>query len=234
MGKLILLRHGQSIYNKRGIFTGWSDVELSSEGRKEAKRAGKLLKKSAILPDICFTSWLKRAIHTANIVLKEMEWEHIDSIRSWKLNERHYGAWQGKDKKIIEKEVGSEIYLKIRRGYLTPPPPLKKGDDRLPEKDKKYRDLDAKLLPVSESLKDTRLRVANYFYQKIAPYLCEDKTVLLSAHGNSLRALVMELEKISKNDIIKFEIPTGELIVYDFDKTLQIKNKTLLKVKNEQ
>jgi len=232
MAKLILLRHGQSLYNKKNIFTGWSDVELSPEGKKEAKRAGKLLKKSAILPDICFTSWLKRAIHTADIVLKELDWEQIDSIKSWKLNERHYGAWQKQDKDKIRKEVGEKAFLAVRRGFDTPPPPLKKGDIRLPQNEKKYQSLDIKSLPKSESLKDTKKRVVNYFYEKIAPYLCEDKTVLISAHGNSLRALVMELERISKKDVVKLEIPTGELIVYEFDETLKIKDKTVLKVKN--
>ncbi len=231
MAKLILLRHGQSIYNQKNIFTGWSDVDLSKQGRKEAKEAGELLKKSGILPEVCFTSWLKRAIHTSQIVLKELNWEQIDVIKSWKLNERHYGAWQGKDKNRIKKEVGEKMFLKIRRGYATPPPPLEDEDKRLPQNEKKYQNLDIDILPKSESLKDTKKRVVNYFYEKIAPYLSKNKTVLVSAHGNSLRSLVMELESVSKKDIINFEIPTGELIVYEFDSTLKIVDKTVLRVK---
>ncbi len=231
MAKLILLRHGQSVYNQKNIFTGWSDVDLSKQGKKEAKEAGELLRKSGILPEVCFTSWLKRAIHTSQIVLKELNWEQIDVIKSWKLNERHYGAWQGKDKNKIKKEVGEKMFLKIRRGYAAPPPPLEDGDKRLPQNEKKYQNLDIDILPKSESLKDTKKRVVNYFYEKIAPYLSKNKTVLVSAHGNSLRALVMELEGISKKDVAKLEIPTGELIVYEFDKTLKVESKNILKIK---
>ncbi len=233
MSKLILLRHGQSVYNQQNIFTGWSDVELSKQGRDEAKQAGDILKRSGLLPEICFTSWLKRAIHTAQIVLNELNWEHIDINRSWKLNERHYGAWQGMNKDKIKLEIGESMFLSIRRGYDTPPPPLETGDKRLPENDKKYNSVNPFLLPKSESLKDTKKRAVNYFYEKIVPVLTTDKTVLISAHGNSLRALVMEIEKISEEEIVKFEIPTGELIVYEFDKVMQMTNKTVLKDKSE-
>ncbi len=232
MSKLILLRHGQSVYNERNIFTGWTDVELSKQGENEAKKAGKLLKESGILPEICFTSWLKRAIHTAGIVLKELEWEHIDIYKSWKLNERHYGAWQGMDKDKIKDEIGESMFLSIRRGYDTPPPPLEAGDKRLPENDKKYSEINPVFLPKSESLKDTKNRAVNYYYEKIVPFLTTDKSVLISAHGNSLRSLVMEIEKISQNEIVKFEIPTGELIVYEFNKVLELTNKTILKDTN--
>ncbi len=233
MSKLILLRHGQSVYNEQNIFTGWSDVDLSKKGEKEALLAGRLLKKSGILPDICFTSWLKRAIHTAQIVLKELEWEQIDTIKSWKLNERHYGAWQKKDKDMIKKEVGEEMFLSIRRGYDTPPPPLEEEDERSPENDKKYSSINPLFLPKSESLKDTKNRTVNYFYEKIVPVLIIDKSVLISAHGNSLRALVMEIEKINSNEVVKLEIPTGELIIYEFDKVLNLIDKTLLKDTDE-
>jgi 2,3-bisphosphoglycerate-dependent phosphoglycerate mutase len=225
--RLILLRHGQSLYNKENLFTGWTDVDLSEEGRAEAQKAGEILRKADLLPDICFTSWLKRAIHTAQIALREMEWEHIDCLKSWKLNERHYGAWQRHNKKAIEKEVGEETFVAIRRGYATPPPPLPDGDPRLPQYDPKYRDLDPALLPRTESLKDTRRRTLNYFAEAIAPRLAQGKTVLVSAHGNSLRSLVMAIEKLSPEQIVKVEIPTGEPILYVFDETLHLLRKEI-------
>ena len=224
MSKLILLRHGESEYNRKNIFTGWSDVELSTKGEMEAKNAGELLKKYDIFPDICFTSWLKRAIHTTQIALKELEWEHIDIIKSWKLNERHYGAWQGQNKDKIKKEVGKEMFLKVRRGYDTPPPPLK---NNMP--DKKYHSIDISLLPKCESLKETKKRTINYYFLKIAPAILSHNSVLVSAHGNSLRSIVMYLENISPKDIVKVEIPTGEIIVYDFDNLLQIRDKKILR-----
>jgi 2,3-bisphosphoglycerate-dependent phosphoglycerate mutase len=181
--------------------------------------------KHALFPDICFTSWLKRAIHTAQLTLKEMEWEHIDCLKSWKLNERHYGAWQSHNKDAIRKEVGEEKFLAVRRGYSEKPPPLLDGDPRLPEKDPKYRRLDRTLLPRSESLEDTRRRTLNYFVEAIAPELAREKTVLLSAHGNSLRALVMSIERLTPMEIVKVEIPTGEPIVYVFDRTLHLLRK---------
>lgn len=231
MSKLILIRHGQSVYNQRNIFTGWTDVELSEKGKKEAKEAGELLRENLLYPDICFTSWLKRAIHTTQIVLNTLEWEHIDVCKSWKLNERHYGAWQGKNKDEIKKEVGEEVFLSIRRGYDTPPPPLESDDKRSALFDKKYKDIDPKILPRSESLKDTKKRTVNYYFEKIIPYLTQNKTVLVSAHGNSLRSLVMQIENIDKKDIVKYEIPTGEIIVYDFDDIMQLTDKTILRKK---
>ncbi len=228
-GKLILLRHGQSLYNKENLFTGWTDIDLSEQGVREARSAAKVLKNHSISVDICFTSWLKRSIHTAQLVLKEMELEHIDSFRSWKLNERHYGVWQKHNKEEIKKEVGEEQFLAVRRGYDTPPPPLKMDDPRFPGNDIKYKNINPMLLPVGESLKDTRKRTLNYFYEKIAPQLAEGKTVLVSAHGNSLRALIMAIEKITNKDIITLEIPTGVLKVYDFDETLTLLKKSLLK-----
>ncbi len=231
MSKLILVRHGQSVYNQKNIFTGWTDIELSLQGEKEAKQAGELLKKNMIYPDICFTSWLKRAIHTTQIILKELEWEHIDVCKSWKLNERHYGAWQGKNKEEIKKNVGEKIFSSIRRGYETPPPPLKENDKRLPIFEKKYQNIDPHLLPKSESLKDTQRRVLNYYFEKIVPFLAQNKDVLISAHGNSLRALAMYIENIDKNTIMEYEIPTGEIIIYNFDDILKLNNKIILKSK---
>jgi len=225
--KLILLRHGQSQWNAKNLFTGWIDVDLSEKGKNEAKRAGELLKEANLFPNICFTSYLKRAIHTAQIALNSLNWEHIDVIRSWKLNERHYGNWQGKNKDEVKAEYGQELFMAVRRGYDTPPPPIEPTDEdyekRLP-KDLKYENID---IPKSESLKDTRERVVEYFFEEIFPSLLVYKSVLIAAHGNSLRALIMFLEKIDKKDVNKIEIPTGVPIVYDLDSELNIKDKKI-------
>ncbi|HFB53496.1 MAG TPA: 2,3-diphosphoglycerate-dependent phosphoglycerate mutase [Sulfurimonas autotrophica] len=228
MSRLILMRHGESIYNKKNLFTGWTDVELSEKGVQEAKEAGALLKKNGIYPDICFTSWLKRAIHTAQIVLRELEWEHIDAIRSYKLNERHYGAWQGQNKTKVLEAYGEEQFLAVRRGYDVPPPPLNENDMRVVWRDKKYAGIAHELLPLHESLKETKKRVLEYYDAVLSKELQAEKTVLVSTHGNSLRALVMHLEKMSKEDVVKLEIPTGEIIVYSFDKSLQLSKKEVL------
>ena len=226
--KLVLVRHGQSVYNQQNIFTGWTDVDLSEQGRYEAKKAGALLKKSGIYPDICFTSWLKRAIHTAQILLNELEWEQIDMLKSYKLNERHYGDWQGRNKDEVKKEFGEEQFLAVRRGYDVAPPPLHVNDERCVSNDKKYANIDKKLLPLHESLKDTKKRVLEYYREQIILQLQKEKTVLISAHGNSLRALVMELEQMTPQEIVKFEIPTGEILVYEFDREMNIVGKNIL------
>lgn len=223
--KLILLRHGQSLYNKRHLFTGWTDIDLSDHGIEEAKRAGNILKKQGLYPDICFISRLKRAIHTAQLVLRELDWEHIDCIKSWKLNERHYGAWQGHDKNAIKADAGEDHFIAVRRGYDTPPPLLEDGDPRLAQNDPRYRDIEPAMLPRGESLKDTRRRALNYFFEMIAPELTRARTVLVSAHGNSLRALVMAIEKLSPEEIVTIEIPTGKPILYLFDETLHLQKK---------
>ena len=227
--RLVLVRHGQSTYNQKNIFTGWTDVDLSQQGREEAKKAGALLKKNGIYPDICFTSWLKRAIHTAQIALNELEWEHIDILKSYKLNERHYGDWQGRDKDEVQKEVGEEKFLAVRRGFNVAPPPLDENDKRCVWNDTKYANIDKKLLPLHESLKETKKRVLEYYKEQIVLQLQKEKTVLISAHGNSLRALVMELERMTSKEIAKFEIPTGEIIVYDFDSEMNVIEKNILK-----
>lgn len=225
--KLILIRHGQSEWNAKNLFTGWIDVNLSEKGKNEAKRAGELLKEAGLYPNICYTSYLKRAIHTAQIALNTLEWEHIDVIRNWRLNERHYGNWQGKNKDEVKKEYGEELFLAVRRGYDTPPPPIEPTDPdyekRLP-KDRKYDEI-----PKSESLKDTRKRVVEYFFEEIFPSLLIYETAMIAAHGNSLRALIMFLEKIDPKDIAKIEVPTGVPIVYELDSELNIKNKTIYK-----
>ena len=230
MGRLILLRHGESLYNKENLFTGWTDIDLSEKGKAEAQEAGRAMARENLLPDICFTSWLKRAIHTAQIALREMEWEHVDALRSWKLNERHYGAWQRHNKDAIRKEVGDEMFVVVRRGYDTPPPPLPEGDPRGPEFDPKYKNLDPSQLPRAESLKDTRRRTLNYFAERIAPELARGKTVLVSAHGNSLRALTMAIERLTPQEVVKLEIPTGTPILYTFDETLHLLQKRILPI----
>jgi 2,3-bisphosphoglycerate-dependent phosphoglycerate mutase len=222
------MRHGESLYNMQNLFTGWTDVDLSQNGMREAREAGALLKKHKIYPDICFTSWLKRAIHTADLALHELEWEHIDSVRSYKLNERHYGAWQAKDKDAVRQEEGEARFLAVRRGYDAAPPSLSKDDIRVPWNEKKYAALKHERLPLSESLHDTKKRVVEYYESVIQKELQRGKKVLVSAHGNSLRALVMHLEKISKEEIVTLEIPTGEIIVYRFDAALQIIKKEVL------
>ncbi|WP_457748830.1 2,3-bisphosphoglycerate-dependent phosphoglycerate mutase [Sulfurimonas sp.] len=226
--RLVLVRHGQSVYNQKNLFTGWTDVDLSEQGRQEAKNAGLLLQKNGIYPDVCFTSWLKRAINTAQILLQELEWEHIDALRSYKLNERHYGDWQGRDKDEVKQAYGQEKFLAVRRGYDVPPPPLHVNDARCVWNEKKYADIQRALLPLSESLQDTKKRVLEYYTEAIFPQLHKKKTVLISAHGNSLRALVMELEKIAPKDIVSFEIPTGEIIVYTFNAQMHIEEKKVL------
>jgi 2,3-bisphosphoglycerate-dependent phosphoglycerate mutase len=227
--RLILLRHGQSLYNLENLFTGWTDVELSDRGREEARHAGRLLKKAEILPDICYASWLKRAIHTAQLALKELAWEQIDTRKDWRLNERHYGAWQQRNKDEVKAEVGEERFVAVRRGYDTPPPPLEADDPRHPRFDPKYRKLDSSLLPATESLADTRRRTLACYHERIAPHLVRGETVLVSAHGNSLRSLVMAIEGLSPEEIVTVEIPTGELILYEFDETLELLSKSVLK-----
>ena len=227
--RLILLRHGQSLYNLKNLFTGWTDVDLSDRGVEEAKEAGRLLKKEGLYPDICFSSWLKRAIHTAQLALRELEWEQIDTRKDWRLNERHYGAWQQREKDEVKKEVGEENFVAVRRGYDTPPPPLDPDDPRHPRFDPKYRSLDPDLLPAAESLADTRRRTLACFYERISPRLVRGETVLVSAHGNSLRALVMAIEGLTPEEVVRLEIPTGELICYDFDVTLRLLSKRVIK-----
>ncbi len=224
--KLILIRHGQSEWNAKNLFTGWIDVDLSEKGKNEAKKAGELLKEAGLFPNICYTSYLKRAIHTAQIALNSLNWEHIDVIRSWKLNERHYGNWQGKNKDEVKAEYGEEQFKAVRRGYDTPPPPIEPTDEDYEKRfpiDKKYDNIGYH--PKSESLKDTRERVVEYFFEEIVPSLLVYENVMIAAHGNSLRALIMFLEKIGPKDVSKIEIPTGVPIVYELDSELNIKDK---------
>ena len=216
IGKLILLRHGQSDWNAKNLFTGWVDVALSSQGEAEAKRAGELLKEKNLLPDVLHTSLLTRAIHTAEIALGACERKWIPVSRSWRLNERHYGALQGKDKAATLKEYGQEQFKLWRRSFDTPPPAIADSDQYSQASDIRYKDLGPEL-PKTECLKDVVKRLMPYLDNEIANDLRQAKTVLVVAHGNSIRAIVKHLACISDSDIAEVNIPTGIPLLYRFD-----------------
>jgi len=218
--QLVLLRHGESIWNKENRFTGWTDVDLSEKGIEEAKESGTLLKKEGFTFDVAFTSVLKRAIETLWFVLEEMDLEWIPVYRSWRLNERHYGALQGLNKSEMAKKFGEEQVLIWRRSYDIPPEALKKTDKRYPGNDPRYKDLDEKDIPLTECLKDTVERFVPYWREVIIPTIRSGKKVIISAHGNSLRALVKHLDKVSDEDIVRLNIPTGIPLVYELSKDL--------------
>jgi len=224
MGKLILIRHGKSLWNVENIFTGWTDVDLAPEGIEEAKKAGELIKNNNILIDICFTSYLQRAIKTVWFILETADMMNVDCLKSWKLNERHYGTWQGRNKDEVRKEVGEDLFWKIRRGYDTPPPSITAEDKRNLKFDKKYKKLNAALLPLSESLENTQKRVVQYFFESIVPEVVKNKTVLVSAHGNSLRALMGQIKNIPSTALSKVEVLTGIPNIYEFDVNLHLKD----------
>lgn len=220
MMKLVLVRHGESTWNKANLFTGWTDVDLTEEGRDQAKMGGRLLKEGDFHFDMAFTSVLKRAIRTLWIVLDEMDLMWIPVYRSWRLNERHYGALQGLNKAETAEKYGDDQVLIWRRSYDIPPPPLEKTDERYPGNDPRYRDLDESELPQTECLKDTVERFLPYWHEEIAPMVKAGKKVIIAAHGNSLRALVKYLDNISDEDILKLNIPTGVPLVYELDEEL--------------
>ena len=221
MYKVVLLRHGESDWNKQNRFTGWTDVDLSEVGIKEANEAGAVLKKEGYTFDVAYTSVLKRAIRTLWITLDQMDLMWIPVHRSWRLNERHYGALQGLNKAETAEKFG-EAQVKIwRRAYDTPPPPLEKSDPRYPGNDPRYADLTEGVLPLTECLKDTVARFLPYWHDVIAPTVMLGKRVLIAAHGNSLRALVKYLDNISDEAIVELNIPTGMPLVYELDKKLK-------------
>lgn len=227
-GKLILVRHGQSTWNVENLFTGWHDVDLSELGRQEAVQAGRELQKEGLEPAIAFTSVLKRAIRTLWSILDTTDRMWIPVERDWRLNERHYGALQGLNKAQTVAQHG-EAQVKIwRRSYDIPPPPLALDDPRHPRFDRRYAGIDAKLLPATESLKDTLARVQPCWEQRIAPLLTAGKDVLIVAHGNSLRALVKMLDGMSESDIVEFNIPTGIPILYELDGKLNSRGRRFL------
>lgn len=221
MFKVVLLRHGESVWNKENRFTGWTDVDLSEKGIEEARAAGQVLDKEGYVFDLAFTSVLKRAIRTLWITLDVMDLMWIPVFRSWRLNERHYGALQGLNKAETAAKFGEDQVLIWRRSYDTQPPPLEKTDERYPGKDPRYRDIGAENTPTTECLKDTVERFLPYWHETIAPTIREGKRVIIAAHGNSLRALVKYLDNISDEEIVGRNIPTGMPLVYELDGDLK-------------
>ncbi len=221
MYKVVLLRHGESEWNKANLFTGWTDVDLSEKGLKEAQQAAVLLKQQGYTFDIAYTSVLKRAIRTLWIVLDGMDLMWVPVIRSWRLNERMYGALQGLNKAQTAEKYGDEQVHLWRRSYDVPPPALEKDDERYPGKDRRYADLDERDIPTTECLKDTVERFLPYWKDTIAPSIKSGKRVIIAAHGNSLRALVKYLDNISDEEIPGLNIPTGVPLVYELDENLK-------------
>lgn len=228
---LVLLRHGQSLWNEEGRFTGWTDIDLTAKGIREAQDAGRMLKACGLRFDIAYTSVLKRAIRTLWIVLDEMDQMWIPVITCWRLNERHYGALQGASKKEMEERYGAEQIHRWRRGFADEPPALEKSDDRYRSVlcDPRYRDLEEGQIPRAESLKDTLERVIPCWQSQIEPGLLEGRNVFISSHGNTLRVLAKHIESISDNEIEMFEIPTGVPLIYKLDKGLQPADRFYLK-----
>jgi 2,3-bisphosphoglycerate-dependent phosphoglycerate mutase len=220
MIRLVLLRHGESTWNKENRFTGWTDVDLSDRGREEAKTAGQLLKDGGYTFDLAFTSVLKRAIRTLWTALDELDLLWIPVTKNWRLNERHYGALQGLNKSETAAKHG-DAQIKIwRRSYDIPPPPLTTDDERYPSRDPRYANVDPALLPLTESLKDTVERFLPYWHEAIVPAIRSGKRVIIAAHGNSLRALVKYLDNVSEADIVELNIPTGIPLVYELNDDL--------------
>ena len=221
MHKLVLLRHGESDWNRENRFTGWTDVDLSATGIEEATRAGKILREQGFTFDVAYTSLQKRAIRTLWIVLDQMDLMWIPVHRSWRLNERHYGALQGLNKAETAAKHGEEQVKIWRRSYDIPPPALDKSDPRYPGHDRRYAELAESDIPLAESLKDTVARFLPYWHETIAPAVRAGRNVIIAAHGNSLRALVKHLDGISDNDIVGLNIPTGVPLVYELDDNLR-------------
>lgn len=225
---LVLLRHGESVWNKENLFTGWTDVELSDKGRSEAESAGRLMAAEGLDFDICFTSYLKRAIHTQQIALDVMDRAWIPVVKSWKLNERHYGALQGLNKSETAEKYGEDQVKIWRRSYATRPPALSPDDERCPAGQAPYRNVPADELPLTECLEDTVARAYPYFEQEIKPRMLSGERVLIAAHGNSLRALVKVFETLSDEEIVSVNIPTGVPLVYEFDSDFNLVSKRYL------
>lgn len=225
MYKVVLLRHGESNWNKENRFTGWTDVDLSEKGVEEGKKAGRVMKENGLTFDLAYTSVLKRAIKTLNYALEEMDLLWIPVIKNWRLNERHYGSLQGLNKAETAAEHGEDQVKVWRRSYDVPPPPLTTNDPRHPANSPIYKNLDSKDIPATECLKDTVARFVPYWEKTIVPDIKNGKNVIIAAHGNSLRALVKYLDNISDKDILELNIPTGMPLVYELDANLKpIKN----------
>ncbi|MGI9508064.1 MAG: 2,3-diphosphoglycerate-dependent phosphoglycerate mutase [Geminicoccaceae bacterium] len=228
MTKLVLIRHGQSHWNKANLFTGWTDVDLSDQGVAEARDAGKRLQAAGFDFDVCHTSLLTRAIKTLNLVLEEMDRLWLPVEKHWRLNERHYGALQGLNKAETAEKYGDDQVHIWRRSYDTPPPSLEPGDERHPGADRRYAALDPADIPSAECLKDTVERVLPHWHDVIAPDIKQGRRVIIVAHGNSLRGLVKYLDGISDQDILGLEIPTGVPWIYDLDGDLRPTNRYAL------
>ena len=222
---LVLIRHGESEWNKENLFTGWTDVDLSEAGRAEAVEGGKALAAEGLDFDICYTSYLKRAIHTLNIVLDEVDRAWLPVVKAWQLNERHYGALQGLNKSETAEKYGEDQVKVWRRSYDTRPPALEEGDERDAHLQPAYRDVNPADIPMAECLKDTVARTWPYFQSDILPQMQAGKRVLISAHGNSLRSLVMKFDNLSEEEIVELNIPTGIPLVYTFDQDLNVLEK---------
>jgi 2,3-bisphosphoglycerate-dependent phosphoglycerate mutase len=221
MYKVVLLRHGESDWNKQNRFTGWTDVDLSEKGVAEASMAGKLMKEAGFAFDVAFTSVLKRAIRTLWLALDEMDLLWIPVYKTWRLNERHYGALQGLNKAETAQKFGDEQVHIWRRSYDIQPPALSADDDRFPGKDKRYADLTTKELPLTECLKDTVARFLPFWHETAVPAIKSGKEVIIAAHGNSLRALVKYLDNVPEDEIVELNIPTGIPLVYELDNDLK-------------
>jgi len=228
MHKVVLVRHGEAVWNKENRFTGWTDVDLSEKGREEAKEAGKLLREKGFTFDVAYTSVLKRAIRTLWIALDELDHMWIPVHRTWQLNERHYGALQGLNKSETAKKYGEDQVKIWRRSYDICPPELDKSDERWPGHDRRYRWLDRKDLPVTECLKDTVARVVPFWESEIVPTIMAGNKVIIAAHGNSLRALVKYLDNIPEDKIVELNIPTGIPLVYELDDKMKARRNYYL------
>ncbi len=224
MMKLVLVRHGESEWNKLNLFTGWTDVDLSEKGHEEAKQGGKILKEEGYDFDVAYTSYLKRAIHTLNHILDEMDRNWIPVNKCWQLNERHYGALQGLNKAETAEKYGEEQVKIWRRSFDVTPPALEESDERAPQNQEMFRNVDRKNLPLTESLEITIDRVVPFFNEVIKPDMQAGKKVIIAAHGNSLRALVKYFEDMTPEEILGVNIPTGVPLVYEFDDNFKVVN----------
>ena len=222
---LVLIRHGESEWNKENLFTGWTDVDLSDAGRAEAVEGGRAIAAEGLDFDLCYTSYLKRAIHTLNIVLDEIDRAWLPVIKGWQLNERHYGALQGLNKSETAAKYGEDQVKIWRRSYDVRPPALESGDERDAHLQPAYRDVDPADVPMAECLKDTVARTWPYFESEILPHMKAGKRVLIAAHGNSLRSLVMQFDKLSEEEVVALNIPTGIPLVYKFDQDMNVLEK---------
>jgi 2,3-bisphosphoglycerate-dependent phosphoglycerate mutase len=220
--KLVLVRHGQSVFNEKNLFTGWTDVDLTNLGIKEAENAGKILKENSFKFDKCYTSSLKRSIKTSYIILEQLDQLYIPIIKDFHLNERHYGAIQGLNKRETSIKYGKQLVYEWRRSYSIPPPKLSENDERNPANIEQYKNINKTELPLTESLEDTVKRVMPYFYKEIIPDIKKGKKILVVAHGNTLRGLIKYFDKLSDEEIVNVDVPNSIPLVYEFNENLEV------------